>query len=150
MPDYSKGKIYKICSNDGDMEKVYYGSTCISLGQRMAKHRWSFKNSCDANNAREVFKKYGLENCHIELIKLFPCGSKEELTAEEYKIIRQFQCVNKQGKGIGKKALAVKWRETHKERLGEKHICQCGGKYTTEHKTSHFKTKLHQTYLSNI
>jgi hypothetical protein len=31
----------------------------------------------------------------------------------------------------------------------QKHDCECGGKYTTEAKTKHFKTKLHQTYTSS-
>ena len=37
MPDYSKGKIYKML-NTIDYE-IYVGSTIETLGQRMAKHR---------------------------------------------------------------------------------------------------------------
>ena len=32
-------------------------------------------------------------------------------------------------------------------RRSEKHDCECGGKYTTGHKSQHFKSKMHQTYL---
>ena len=49
MPDYSKGKIYKIL-NTIDYE-TYVGSTIETLGQRMAKHRLYVKK-------REIFKIY--------------------------------------------------------------------------------------------
>ena len=35
--------------------------------------------------------------------------------------------------------------ERNKERLTEKHVCDtCGGKYTLNHRSTHFKTKRHQ------
>ena len=37
MPDYSKGKIYKILNTIDD--DIYVGATCETLGQIMAKHR---------------------------------------------------------------------------------------------------------------
>ena len=39
MPDYSKGKIYKILDSIDD--EIYVGSTTETLGARMAKHRAS-------------------------------------------------------------------------------------------------------------
>ena len=35
------------------------------------------------------------------------------------------------------------WYEKNKNRLGEKHICSCGGKYTFSHKNRHEKSKKH-------
>ena len=43
MPDYHKGKIYKIL-NTIDNE-IYVGSTCELLSQRMARHRCSMKKT---------------------------------------------------------------------------------------------------------
>ena len=46
------------------------------------------------------------------------------------------------------------YRELHKEELNKyykkKFICECGGKYTNSHKSTHMKSKKHQTYISNI
>jgi molecular chaperone DnaK (HSP70) len=39
------------------------------------------------------------------------------------------------------------YRENNKDKIKEKFNCECGGCYTYEHKTSHFKTNLHQEYL---
>ena len=41
MPDYAKGKIYKILNTIDD--EMYVGSTVETLGQRMAKHRSDMK-----------------------------------------------------------------------------------------------------------
>jgi len=38
----------------------------------------------------------------------------------------------------------------NKDKLNEKIICECGGKYTYQHKFTHIKTKKHQKYLNNI
>jgi len=43
------------------------------------------------------------------------------------------------------------YREKHKERIkehkGKKYNCECGGKYTHDHKAGHLRTKKHQAYL---
>jgi len=38
----------------------------------------------------------------------------------------------------------------NKIHLTEKNTCACGGKHTTGHKSKHSKTKLHQTYITNL
>ena len=42
-----------------------------------------------------LFDVYGVENCYIELIELFPCKSKDELKMRENHYIRSLVCVNK-------------------------------------------------------
>ena len=34
------------------------------------------------------------------------------------------------------------------DKLNEKHNCPCGGRYTHQHKASHFKSKKHQTFIN--
>ena len=97
MPDYTKGKIYMICSNDGDMETVYYGSTCDTLSSRMSKHRTNNKHIQCRCTSRIVFDKYGIENCHIEWLEDFPCKSKAELEHRENQYIRDNKCTNFKG-----------------------------------------------------
>jgi hypothetical protein len=42
-----------------------------------------------------------------------------------------------------------KYKLDNANKIKEKHTCECGGKYTTDHKTHHLKTKLHQAYLNS-
>jgi hypothetical protein len=89
MPDYQNGKIYMIWAGD----ERYYGSTTQSLAVRMAGHRADYKRK-EGVSSSLLFEKYGLENCKIELVELFPCNSKEELTQHEGHYIRNNKCVN--------------------------------------------------------
>jgi len=42
------------------------------------------------------------------------------------------------------------WYNRNKEKLSKKHICECGGKYTRDHKETHYKTIKHQNYIQSI
>ena len=97
--NYANGKIYQIISHAGD--KIYVGSTTKRLlSQRIDKHRSSYKRWKAGKQVSkcmcfEMFDEYGLENCKIILIELFPCTSFDELTAREAHFIRTLKCVNK-------------------------------------------------------
>lgn len=87
MPDYSKGKIYKVVNDLNDT--IYVGSTCSALYDRMAGHR------CDAKRYRTsplylASNELGMEHFKIKLIKEFPCTSKAELHDEEYRIMQKY------------------------------------------------------------
>ena len=47
----------------------------------------------------------------------------------------------------------AQYRERHPERIKAWHTtkvdCECGGKYTLNHKAQHFKSQRHQNYLNN-
>ena len=100
MINYNDGKIYKIepvCDHDeGD---IYIGSTTKKyLSDRMCDHRADFKRKGEKRtgpNSYLLFEKYGVENCKIFLIVLYPCNSKDELLAKEGEYIRSLNCVNK-------------------------------------------------------
>ena len=94
---YHNGKIYKI--TDVAYTECYIGSTIQPLCNRMADHRSDYKSY---KNCRKVycysfmlFDKYGLENCKIELVELFPCQSKAELERREGYLMKHETCVNK-------------------------------------------------------
>jgi len=36
----------------------------------------------------------------------------------------------------------------NRDKVHEKHTCPCGGRYTYQHKASHFKSKKHQTFIN--
>ena len=127
MPDYQNGRIYLIRGGD----EVYYGSTTQSLSKRMAKHRWEYKNERATCKSSFLFLTYGVENCVIELVELFPCTSCEELNAREGHWIRNNPCVNRciagrthaEYRAENKEKAAeysVKYRNANKEKLSEK------------------------------
>lgn len=114
MPNYQKGKIYKIV--DLNEEMIYVGSTCEQyLCSRMASHRASYKKLNKYYSSHDIFDKYGIENCKILLIENYPCNSKEELLKKEAEYIRQLNCVNKNISGRTKK----EWYEDNKDEIIE-------------------------------
>ena len=84
MPDYQKGKIYKIWSPHSD--DIYIGSSTQDLAVRMGKHRSDM--DCTAKSI------INLGEAKIELIELYPCNSKIELNKREGYFIRSLDCVN--------------------------------------------------------
>jgi len=76
MVNYKYGKIYKLV-NDED-EILYIGSTCDSLTGRFSKHKSLAKNDTE----RPIYKYCngkGWDNIIIQIIQIYPCGSKKEL-----------------------------------------------------------------------
>ena len=94
---FKNGKIYKIV--DTNNNKSYYGSTIQRLSMRMALHRKAYKDYKDHKfnklNVFDIFDEFGVENCKIELVKIFPCNDKITLLREEGDYIRNNVCVNK-------------------------------------------------------
>ena len=92
MPNYENGKIYELNgTNDDGIKLTYYGSTTLKLCQRLAQHKDNFKNdkSC---SSKEVLKCL---DYRINLIELYSCKCKEELTKRERFYIDNNKCVNK-------------------------------------------------------
>ena len=94
---YRNGKIYKIV--DVGYSKCYFGSTYNTLCKRMSKHKESYRsflnNKCPRTSSYDLFDEFGLDNCKIELVELYPCNNREELNAREGFWIKQTECVNK-------------------------------------------------------
>ena len=65
----------------------------------MARHRAAYRSHANGSKAYcssfLLFEKFGLDNCKIELVEVFPCNSKEELRQREGYWIKQEECVNK-------------------------------------------------------
>ncbi len=88
MPDYSKGKIYKLVADETD--KVYVGSTTQTLSARMRGHRKDTKH--EKVTSHELLK---YPSCRIELLEEYPCESRKELNIKEGEWIRRLPCVNR-------------------------------------------------------
>ena len=127
MPDYSKGKIYKLVNDS--LGLTYIGSTTQSLSVRKAGHtcasRWYSKGK---GNFMTSFKLFDSGVVDIVLIETCCCSSKEELHSRERYWIENMECVNKcvpcrtltEYREAHKdviKAQKKKYRESHKDVL---------------------------------
>lgn len=169
---YCLGKIYTIRHIDTD--KFYIGSTCQKyLSSRLAQHKSDYINNHKCSSCKILFD-IGIDDCYIELLENYTCNNKEELNKREGELIRLHKdnVVNKCIAGRTKKECDKQYRETNKEKikksskeyreknevskhyreknkdkLMEKYNCECGGKYTTEHKLRHMKSLKHINYI---
>jgi len=155
MPDYQKGKIYKLWSPQGN--EIYIGSTINPLAKRLGQHK--LKRSC---NSKYLFENY--DDVKIELIEEFPCNSKMELNRREGEHIRNNECLNKRIAGRSHeewcednkehlKEYNKEYRENNKERIKEyysqKFDCECGSVIRIGEKAAHFKTKKHIAFMNS-
>ena len=101
MPNYEEGKIYKIYPLvEHPIQDIYIGSTTNKyLSRRMALHRIKYKEYKKGKGGKttsyDIFDKYGVENCTIELIENVNAKDKNELNSREGFYIRSCPCVNK-------------------------------------------------------
>jgi hypothetical protein len=125
MPDYNKGKIYKLWSPSKNL--VYYGSTCETLSQRLASHRCKYKNYNNTNKGYiTAFKVLECEDYKIELMEMYSCNNRQQLAKKEGEYIENNECVNELVAGRTKadrkehdKEVEKKYREEHKEHYKE-------------------------------
>ena len=96
MPDYQKAKIYKLWSPSKNL--VYYGSTCETLPQRLAKHKYAHKVYNEQNKGHNCgsFVIFDCEDYKMELLEEYPCNNKQQLLKKEAEYIKSNECVNPQ------------------------------------------------------
>jgi hypothetical protein len=116
MPDYQKGKIYKIYSVSNE-ELVYYGSTTETLTSRLAKHVYEYNNNKICCNSKLIFDAGDYK---IELVENYPCVNKQQLNKKEAEYIRNNKCVNKYIPDRTSKEWFEKYYENNKEKILEK------------------------------
>ena len=90
MPDYQKGKIYKLVSEHTD--QIYIGSTIQKLCHRLGTHARDSRKGKNQCTCKHMFE---LGKVKIVLIENCPCDSKEELYKRERHYIETMKCVNK-------------------------------------------------------
>jgi len=111
MPDYQKGKIYRMVNDE--LGLTYYGSTTQKLSARKASHKMQ-KSQATSN---QLFQKGNVE---IILVENFPCDTKEELLMRERYYIENNDCVNRYlpiTTPEEKKEYDIKRREENKEQV---------------------------------
>jgi hypothetical protein len=152
---YKNGKIYKI--TDNSYTKCYYGSTVNSLAKRFSGHKTDYilflANRRTNITIFSIFDEFGVENCKIELVELFPCNSKIELHQREGFYIKNNDCVNKMTVGRTQK----EYREDNKEVLQEyfkqhyqdnkEHKLQLAENYRNKPEIKEKNKEYHKQYL---
>jgi hypothetical protein len=139
MADYQKAKIYGIFSPDRKLH--YVGSTTRSLNTRFSLHKAHYQMWKDGLtnyiSVFDIFERYNIEDCKIELLQSFPCATKYELRKREGEFIMMTKNVNKR--------VAGRTSDEFKRTVGrEKHICTyCSNSYDLNHRTRHLASKKH-------
>jgi len=95
-------------------------------------------------------------DCMIAPLLVVPNCTRYEIELKEKEFLKQYKdiLVNKQTvlqtpeerKQQAKKHDAI-FRTKHYDIINLKHLCDCGGRYTTKHKSTHEKTEKHLEYL---
>jgi len=117
--NYQRGKIYTI--RHPDSEKYYIGSTCKKyLSNRFGAHKTDYKrylNGKGGNISSYRLFDLGADDCYIELLELYPCSSKLELTKREGELIRLYKndVVNK----VVASRTRKEYRQDNKEKIKE-------------------------------
>lgn len=175
MPNYSKGKIYKVVCSETD--RIYIGSTVQPLYKRLYGHKHIKSNRCKTNDFIEP---------KIYLVEDFSCDRKEQLEARERHYIETLECVNKvipcrtekekyeyfkqwYKKNKEHKIITDKeYKEKNKEKIKKQNkelyeknkqeinkkrylkiICCCGAEISLNNKVRHEKSNKHNKFIKN-
>ena len=123
------------------MREQYYMDLFVNDG-------YTLVNKQRAYTSPEMKQEYRKEyrEIHKEQKKEYYKTNKESIKQQK----KEYRDNNRDAINQQKKA----YRESHKEELKEyfkkKFVCECGGKYTNGSKSTHRKSKKHQTFISNI
>lgn len=118
MPDYQKGKIYKIVSNTVD--GIYYGSTADTLWSRFGGHKNDYNQWKKGKHGYcTSFKLIEAGDAEIILVEKYPCNDKIELKARERWYIENNDCLNKNVPNRTLKEYYQDNREKIKEQMKE-------------------------------
>ncbi len=147
--------IYKITISD----YTYIGST-KDFTQRKIAH----KNLCKKKELKvyELIREAGgWDKCEMIPIEEYDCEGQLQARIREEYWRREYNAnlntrrayITEEERNIQDKELTKKWKDNNRElcieQASTKYICECGGKYTHSHKTSHNTTSKHLAYLEN-
>jgi hypothetical protein len=158
------GKIYKIIHTQSNI--CYVGSTFDELRNRFRKH----KNDLNCSISK-YFTKFGIENFKIILIKEYEVIDRKCLQAFEQLWINKLKSINmkqtfkplkKQFENLRlfqidrsdyHKKYFCMYKNDNKENYiknkdQENFNCECGGKYTFQHKKRHLKSEKHLSFIN--
>ena len=97
---FHDSKIYVIKSLNPSITEKYFGSTTMSLHQRMNLHKSAYKtykcnNKKSKSTVLQLFDDHGVDNFTIELVLHCICECRKDLLKIECDYIDRNECVNK-------------------------------------------------------
>ena len=121
---------------------VYIGSTTKSLKKRMDYHNYNFKYYLNGKQGWTTsFRILSLQNFEIISLARIPNVSNRILHSMEHAFIRMYpSAVNLYKPGNTDKCMLYD--------RNVKQFCGCGGSYSSNNKSTHFKTRKHQRWLN--
>ena len=142
--------------SDNTNGNVYYGSTTLSLSQRLADHKQYFELSPITKRYITCFEILKNKNYSITLVEDVPCQRKEQLLMRERFYIENNPCVNKciplrthKEYNDDHKVERYAYQKDYRQKHGQT-SCPCGGTYLIDGLPRHMKTKRHIKYLDNV
>ena len=145
---YRVGHVYKIYSELNDTE-IYIGSTMQLLKYRFDKHKKSYDEYNQQLQTKritcyDIFDKYDVDTCKIELIKSYPICDRKHLFMYEQLYINKLRCINKM---TAFQILYKEWNRLYYQRNKEQ-ISQKTKVYREEYK-EHYKQYNKRYYEKN-
>ena len=159
MPDYQKGKIYKLVSDHTD--EIYIGSTCQMLCKRLGGHKRDCKTLKHPCNSKKLFD---LGKVKIVLIENVPCDSKDELYKRERHYIETMECLNIYIPGRTMAENYQDKKEHYQKKSNDRYyakkeeilaqqakqvVCECGSTSTISHLKRHKQTNKHIKFMES-
>ena len=152
--------IYKICCDDC-LDYVYVGST-KAFRQRKNNHKQNCNNMKDRKIYNTIREHGGWDNWRMVILE--DCGeisfTEARIKEEEHRVklnanLNTFSCyLTKEQKEQYIKENKKEYYKQNKEKIlnyqKEKMTCDCGKKFSINHKSRHLNTLFHKKYISNI
>jgi hypothetical protein len=179
MVKYNLAKVYKIIDNTTDniyIGSTCEPTLARRLAGHVAHYKSYLRGKGNYITSFEILKN---EDYEIILMADTPCERKDQLHHIESHYIKHNVCVNKnipnrtqqEYHQINKEKIQEYKKKYYQDNQKEiskihkkyyqdnqikickhrkqKHICSCGGNFTTTHKSEHCHTKMHQQYINN-
>ena len=136
---------YKILKYDDAYIELITTYSCSSK-EELNREEGKYQRQMDCINkniAGRTSKQYKEDNKELikEVNKTYCKNNKEHIATQK----KDYYNKNKESILNQKK----EYRKQNQDKLKEKFNCDCGGKYTLEHKQHHNKTKKHKTHILN-
>ena len=168
MPDYAKCCIYKLCCKDPMIEDFYIGST-TNVIKRRQQHKTRCTNPNGKGHSTYVYSFIrefgGWDNWNLIVIEEFTCDNKFQKEKMERSYVEKLKpTLNKiipanyqTGHVYDKQEYDQKYskeyyknnKNTIKERECKPYVCECGRTIQYGIKARHFRSKVHQDYISS-
>ena len=159
MPDYSNTIIYKIVCNDLNVTDCYVGHT-TNFTKRKHQHKKNCYMTTSKHYNYKIYATIRLNgdwiNWSMIEIEKFPCLDANEARARErhWYELNNSTLNSRQPLGPTKAEYTLQHKPEKliydQQRNSQKHECECGGRYSHQHKQGHLRCKKHINFTATV